>query len=291
MFRVPPVLTVTAAALALTVTAVGGVATSAAAADGDSTACVTRTSLGAVSGTAADGLCAFRGIPYAEPPVGERRFRPPQPVGPWKGTLKAVDGTRVCPQDRDVLSEDYPDDRKIYTNEDCLYLNVWTPRPDRAKRPVIVFIHGGAARYGTANEPRYSGTHLATKGDAVVVSLNYRLGVLGWTELGGLDPAYRGSGNNGLRDQLTALRWVKQHVADFGGDPANVTVVGESAGAASISAMLATDHPERLFRRAVLQSGNGAFVHTTAFEGRLAAAFPVRDVAKLKAMSDRKSVV
>ncbi|MEV8630862.1 carboxylesterase/lipase family protein [Streptosporangium sp. NPDC051023] len=287
MFRVPTVLAVAGAALALTASAACGAAADKAAPGGtdDGTACVTHTSLGAVSGTAADGLCAFRGIPYAEPPVGEHRFRPPQPVGPWQGTLKAVDGTRVCPQERDVLTEDYPDDKKVYTDEDCLYLNVWTPRPDRAKRPVIVFIHGGAARYGTSNEPRYSGTHLATRGDAVVVSLNYRLGVLGWTELGGLDPAYRGSGNNGLRDQMTALRWVKEHVADFGGDPANVTVVGESAGAASISAMLATDHPEKLFRRAVLQSGNEAFVHTTAFQGKLAAAFPVRDIAKLKAMS------
>ncbi|MEV7008829.1 carboxylesterase/lipase family protein [Streptosporangium sp. NPDC051022] len=282
MFRFPTLLATAGTALALAVTPAGSAMAVRDATGG--TTCVTRTSLGAVSGTATAGLCAFRGIPYAEPPVGERRFRPPKPIGPWRGTLKAVDDKRVCPQDRDALSEDYPDDRKVYTDEDCLYLNVWTPQPDRAKRPVIVFIHGGAARFGTGNEPRYDGTHLATRGDAVVVSLNYRLGVLGWTELGGLDPAYRGSGNNGLRDQMTALRWVRRHVADFGGDPANVTVVGESAGANSISAMLATDHPERLFRRAVLQSGSGALVHTAAFERGIAAAFPVRDVAALKAM-------
>lgn len=248
------------------------------------TACVTRTSLGAVAGTATGGLCAFRGIPYAQPPVGELRFRPPRPVSPWRGTFRAVNGTGVCPQGRDTLSEDYPDDRKAYTDEDCLHLNVWTPKPDRSRRPVIVFIHGGAATYGTGNEARYDGTRLATEGDAVVVSLNYRLGLLGWAELGGLDPAYRGSGNNGLRDQIAALGWVRDHVADFGGDPANVTVVGESAGAASISAMLATDHPERLFRRAVLQSGSGALVHTAAFERKTAAALPVRDLAALRAM-------
>ena len=156
--------------------------------------CTTRTSLGAVAGTATPGLCAFRGIPYAAPPVGERRFRPPQPVRPWHGTLKADDGTRVCPQERDQLSEDYPDQQKIYTDEDCLYLNVWTPRPDHAKRPVIVFIHGGAARFGTADEPRYDGSKLAARGDAVVISLNYRLGVFGWTRAGRPGPVLPGLG-------------------------------------------------------------------------------------------------
>src|SRR3569833_3947627 len=248
-------------------------------------ACVTRTSLGAVAGTTQAGLCVFRGIPYAAPPVGDRRFRPPQPVAPWRGTLKADDGTRVCPQDRDQQTEDYPDQRKVYTDDDCLYLNVRTPRPDRAKRPVIVFIHGGAARFGTANEPRYDGAKLATRGDAVVISLNYRLGVLGWSELGGLDPSYRGSGNTGLRDQIAALTWVQRHVTDFGGDPAQVTAVGESEGAFSLSAMLATDHPERLFHRVVLQSGSGALVHSPAFERRLAAGLPVRSLGALKAMS------
>lgn len=247
--------------------------------------CTTKTSLGIVAGTARAGICAFRGIPYAAPPVGDRRFRPPQPVQPWRGTLTADDDTRVCPQDRDQLSEDYPDQRQTYTDEDCLYLNVWTPRPDRAKRPVIVFIHGGAARFGTANEPRYDGTKLATSGDAVVISLNYRLGVFGWTELGGVDPSYRGSGNNGLRDQIAALTWVRQHVADFGGDPSQVTAVGESEGAFSLSAMLATDHPERLFRRVILESGNGSLVHSAALERKLAASFPVKSIARLKAMS------
>ncbi|MER7208293.1 carboxylesterase/lipase family protein [Streptosporangium sp. NPDC000239] len=281
----PAALAVAGAALTLAVPATASTASGASTAGAaGGTACVTRTSLGVVSGTATDGLCAFRGIPYAQPPVGRLRFRPPRPVSPWRGTLKAVDGTRVCPQGRDQMSEDYPDDRKVYTDEDCLHLNVWTPKPDRSKRPVIVFIHGGAAAYGTGNEPRYDGTNLATKGDAVVVSLNYRLGLLGWAELGGLDPAYRGSGNNGLRDQIAALGWVRDHVADFGGDPANVTVVGESAGAFSISAMLATDHPERLFRRAVLQSGSGALVHTAAFERKLASTLPVRDLAALRTM-------
>ncbi|MEU4828837.1 carboxylesterase/lipase family protein [Actinomadura sp. NPDC023710] len=249
--------------------------------------CKTSTTLGAVSGTDRNGLCVFRGIPYAAAPVGVRRFRPPQPAPPWHGTLKATDDEHVCPQNRDVLTEDYANDTKVFTDEDCLHLNVWTPRPDRRKRPVIVFVHGGAARFGTANEPRYDGTELATEGEAVVVSLNYRLGVLGWTELGGLDPAYRGSGNNGLRDQIAALKWVRDHIADFGGDPNNVTAVGESEGAFSLAAMLATDHPERLFRRVVLQSGSGYLVHTREYARETAARLPVTRVAELKSMSTR----
>ncbi|GAA4094605.1 carboxylesterase/lipase family protein [Actinomadura miaoliensis] len=271
-----------AAALLLT-SACSASATSVAASSHAS--CETTTTLGKISGAARDGLCVFRGIPYAAPPTGDRRFRPPQPVASWRGkTLQATNDKAVCPQDRDGLSEDYPDDRPVYTDEDCLYLNVWTPRPDQRKRPVIVFVHGGAARFGTANEPRYDGSQLATRGDAVVVSLNYRLGMLGWTELGDLDPAYRGSGNNGLRDQIAALTWVRDHVADFGGDPANITAVGESAGAFSLSAMLATAHPERLFRRVVLQSGSGALVQSAAYKRRMAATLPVKSIDELRSM-------
>jgi para-nitrobenzyl esterase len=250
--------------------------------------CRASTSLGAVAGEAENGICAFRGIPYAQPPVGDLRFRPPVPAGPWRGTLQATDATRVCPQVRNDSSEDYPDSRPVYDDEDCLYLNVWTPRPDRQKRPVIVFIHGGAARFGTADEPRYDGTGLAERGDAVVISLNYRLGIFGWTELGGLDPAYQGSGNNGVRDQLEALRWVQAHAGDFGGDPSLVTVVGQSEGAMSISALLATDHPERLFRRAVLESGSGYLLHSAALEKYLEGLLPVRRIGDLTAMSARQ---
>ncbi|GII76249.1 carboxylic ester hydrolase [Sphaerisporangium rufum] len=272
----------TAASPVWSATAPGGVVPAGARPAGE---CAARTSLGAVAGTARGGVCAFRGIPYAQAPVGALRFRPPRPARPWRGTLRAVDGTRVCPQFRDDVSEEYPDARPVYTDEDCLYLNVWTPSPDRrARRPVIVFIHGGAARFGGANEPRYDGTALAARGDAVVVTLNYRLGAFGWAELGHLDPAYRGSGNNGLRDQMAALRWVRRQARAFGGDPGRITVAGESEGAISISAMLATDHPERLFRRAVLQSGSGALVHSAALERRLAPALPVRSVAELAAL-------
>ncbi|MCO6010422.1 carboxylesterase family protein [Actinoallomurus purpureus] len=282
-FKVPAALAFAGAALLIT----SCTAAATPAANGR-TGCGATTSLGAIAGTAQNGLCVFRGIRYAAPPTGRLRFRPPQPVTRWRGTLKATDDKAVCPQDRDTLSEDYPDGRTLFTDEDCLRLNVWTPAPDRRRRPVIVFVHGGAGRYGTANEARYDGATLAARGDAVVVSLNYRLGVLGWSELGGLDPSYKGSGNNGLRDQMTALRWVRDHIADFGGDPADVTAVGESEGAFSLSAMLATDHPERLFRRVILESGSGALVHSAAYERKVASDLPVKSVDALRRMSTRQ---
>ncbi|MET0238147.1 MAG: carboxylesterase family protein [Kibdelosporangium sp.] len=204
--------------------------------------CAAQTSLGVVAGRAADSLCVYRGIPYASAP----RQQPPVPARAWSGTFQATDSTAVCPQFRDTISEEYPDDKQVYLDEDCLRLNVWAPRRP-GRHPVLVFVHGGAARFGTANEPRYSGAKLA--GDAVVVTLNYRLGLLG-------------ANNNFLRDQMTALEWVQAHIGSFGGDPRNVTAMGESEGAFSLSAMLATDNPQHLFRRVVLQSGSGYMVHS-----------------------------
>lgn len=204
--------------------------------------CTTTTPLGVVAGRAADSRCVYRGIRYADAP----RSRPPVPATPWSGTFEATDSSAVCPQFRDTLSEEYPDDRPVYLDEDCLRLNVWAPRKP-GRHPVIVFIHGGAGRFGTANEPRYDGSRLAE--NAVVVTVNYRLGLLG-------------ADNLFLRDQITALEWVREHIGSFGGDPGNVTAVGESEGAFSLSAMLATDDPQRLFRRVVLQSGSGYMVHS-----------------------------
>jgi para-nitrobenzyl esterase len=205
--------------------------------------CTTTTSLGVIAGRAADSLCVYRGIRYASAP----RLQPPVPAPPWSGTFQATNSTAVCPQFRDSVSEEYPDDKPVYLDEDCLDLNVWAPR-SRGKHPVMVFIHGGAGRFGTANEPRYSGAELAR--DTVVVTVNYRLGLLG------------ANNNNFLRDQMTALEWVRSHIGAFGGDAGNVTAFGESEGAFSLSAMLATDNPQRLFRRVVLQSGSGYLVHS-----------------------------
>ncbi|WP_283136309.1 carboxylesterase/lipase family protein [Rhizohabitans arisaemae] len=205
-------------------------------------------------------LCAYRGIYYAK----AKRFGWPSPTG----STEATGDRKVCPQVRDNLTVEYPDKQEIYLDENCLTLNVWAPKPDGRKRPVIVFIHGGAARFGTANEPRYAGDRLAGRGDAVVVTINYRLGILG-------------RDNNGLRDQIAALTWVRDHIGRFGGDPGKVTAVGQSEGAFHLSAMLATEHPERLFRRVILQSGSGALVHSAAYQRRLDTRFPDTDLRKL----------
>ena len=253
--------------------------------------CAVAVADGRVAGRAQGGVCAFAGIPYAAPPVGALRFRPPAPVRPWRGVVHATKASAVCPQDRDPL-EEYPASAKRFTDENCLFLNVWTPRADAKRRPVMVFIPGGAFLVGSASEPIYDGSRLAARGDAVVVTLNYRLGMLGWLELGGLDRSYRGSGNNGLRDQLAALRWVQRNIRALGGDPRNVTVFSESAGAISVSALLATRRPERLFHRAILESGGGYLVHTAAYQRAVAqrhlAAGSIRSMARLRAMSTGK---
>lgn len=249
--------------------------------------CAAKIADGRVAGHRELGVCAFEGIPYAAPPVGARRFRPPAAPRPWHGVLAATRARAVCPQDRDLL-EEYPDTRTRFTDENCLYLNVWTPKPDGNKRPVMVFIPGGAFVVGSASEPIYNGSHLATRGNAVVVTLNYRLGILGWLELGSLDRSYAGSGNNGLRDQLAALRWVQRNIGAFGGDPHNVTVFGESAGGISVSALLAVDHPERYFHRAILESGSGYLVHTAAYAQEIARRHfqigGIRSISQLKRM-------
>lgn len=246
--------------------------------------CTAATSLGKVAGTAKPGLCVYSGIPYAQAPVGDLRFRPPKPVQPWQGTFQANDNSRVCPQFHDDLTEEYTVDEPIYTDEDCLRLNVWAPRTP-GRHPVIVWDHGGAARFGTGNEPRYDGTNMARFGDAVVVTVNYRLGLLGWGELGGLDPSYAGSGNNGIRDQIAALEWVQAHIADFGGDPRNVTAMGQSEGAFSLSAMLATDNPQHLFRRVVLESGSGYMAHSPELQQIFTSRLKGLTVNQLKAMN------
>ena len=274
--------------MVVAVLATTGAPVAAAASGAAAKACVSSIRDGRVAGGTEAGVCAFEGIPYAAPPVGTLRFRPPAPVRPWPGVLAARRLRSVCPQDRDLL-EEYPDARKRFSDENCLYLNVWTPRPDRQRRPVMVFIPGGAFVVGSASERIYDGALLAARGNAVIVTLNYRLGILGWLELGGLNRAYAGSGNNGLRDQLAALQWVQNNIRAFGGDPRNVTVFGESAGAISVSALLAINRPERYFHRAILESGSGYLVHTHAYAQEIAQrhfqAGAIHSIAQLKRMS------
>ncbi|MDP9406785.1 MAG: carboxylesterase family protein, partial [Actinomycetota bacterium] len=211
---------------------------------------VVRTSAGAVRGEQEYGYRTFEGIPYAAPPTGEQRFRPPQPVQPWSGVRDATEPGSACAQIQ----------RSRFTgslDEDCLSLNVTTPAdPNRRGRglPVMVWIHGGSFNAGTGSE--YNGGELALLGDVVVVTVNYRLGPLGFLAHPALtaEGGAGGSGNLGLQDTQAALRWVQREIAAFGGDPRRVTVFGESAGAGMVCANLVSPASAGLFSRAIAQS-------------------------------------
>lgn len=234
----------------------------------------TQTESGALKGAAESGVISFKGIPYAAAPVGELRFRPPQPVGKWDGVLDADKYRSTCPQVKDPL-EEYPfpgrvitsndgTQSEIYENEDCLHLNVWTPAADHKKRPIMIFIPGGAFVVGNGSSDFYDGSRLASH-DVVVATINYRVGLFGFMELGAINKDYAGSGNNGLRDQIAAIEWVKRNAASFGGDPDNITIFGESAGGASVTALLSTENPSSLFKRAIAQSGASNLIHSKEF--------------------------
>jgi para-nitrobenzyl esterase len=217
---------------------------------------IVETASGRLSGAEHRGVHVFRGIPYAAPPVGPLRFRPPQPPAAWSGVRAATDFGAMSPQLPSPL-EQIAGSRPLVQSEDCLSLNVWTPGCDDAKRPVMVWIHGGAFTTGTAATPWYSGTTSARNGDVVVVTVNYRLGALGFTHLADLGgERWASSANCGILDQVAALAWVRDNVAGFGGDPDNVTVFGESAGGCSVVTLLATPSARGLFSRAIAQSAS-----------------------------------
>src|SRR5215471_13063695 len=209
---------------------------------------VVRTKAGDLRGARENGVAVFRGVPYAAPPVGELRFQPPQPVAAWQGVRDATRDGPIPPQGRSRLAHIMGDFERP-RSEDCLTLTIWTPAADAGKRPVLVWIHGGAFGSGAGSLPWYSGERFAANGDVVAVSINYRLGALGFLCLPGVS-----SGNLGLLDQVAALRFVRDNIAAFGGDPGNVTVVGQSAGAASIAILMTMPVARGLFRRAILQS-------------------------------------
>jgi para-nitrobenzyl esterase len=209
---------------------------------------VVTTQSGEVRGSVADGVHTFKGIPYAAPPFGANRLRPPQPVEPWSGLRDALTFGPKQPQPPyppgwgSILPE------LAVPGEDCLNLNIWSPDLGSARQPVMVWLHGGFFEIGTGATAWYDGSHFARDG-IVCVTINYRVGADGFLYLG------EGNANRGLLDQVAALEWVQENIAAFGGDPANVTVFGQSAGGRSIASLLSMPRAEGLFRRAIAESG------------------------------------
>ncbi|MBA4800509.1 MAG: carboxylesterase family protein [Euryhalocaulis sp.] len=216
---------------------------------------IVATAQGRVEGVQKDGLTVFKNIPYAAAPVGPLRWRAPQAAPSWEGVRDASAFGPSCIQPAIPPTSIYYDPPQS-ASEDCLSLNVWAPE-DAENAPVIVWIHGGSLRIGGAAEPLYDGAELASRG-IVLVSINYRLGVLGWLAHPGLsaESPNAASGNYGLLDQIAALRWVQENAAAFGGDADNVTIMGESAGALSVTYLMSSPLARGLFHKAIAQSPN-----------------------------------
>ncbi len=233
---------------------------------------VVKTTSGDVQGLQHDGVQVLKGIRYGAPPVGALRFMPPAKPKPWKGVADATEFGAPAMQMAPPISTSpatdfgrqlatiYPTPAEIkIQNEDCLFLNVWTPAlGSGTRRPVMVWLHGGGFAYGSGAWPIYDGANLAKKGDVVVVTVNHRLNVFGYLDLGQLgNDAYAKSGNAGMLDLVAALEWVRDNIEAFGGDPGNITIMGESGGGAKVSTLLAMPAAKGLFHRAVIQSGPG----------------------------------
>jgi para-nitrobenzyl esterase len=225
---------------------------------------------GKLRGTIIEGVAAFKAIPYAAPPTGVHRFKPPRDPEPWSGIRDATANAGRAPQaglragTRPELETFSGAPDTSPDSEDCLTLHVWSPSvTDGAKRPVMVWLHGGAFSYGSANSERLRGSRLAKRGDVVVVTVNHRLNIFGHLDLsqiGGAD--YARSGNAGVLDLVAALKWVRDNIARFGGDPGNVTIFGESGGGGKVSALLAMPAATGLFHRAIIQSGAAVRLRT-----------------------------
>lgn len=232
---------------------------------------VVATGSGRVQGLVVNGVHSFKGVRYGAPPVGALRWMPPAKPEPWTvisdcsdygaPAMQMAGGSTAAPatdfgmQMSRVFTT--PSELKIQ-NEDCLFLNVWTPGTDAKKRPVMVWIHGGGFAYGSGGQPVYSGEGLARHGDVVAVSVNHRLNAFGYLYLGDLmGPAYARSGNVGMLDLVAALEWVRDNIEKFGGDPGNVMIMGQSGGGAKVSALLAMPAAKGLFHKASIQSGPG----------------------------------
>ena len=241
---------------------------------------IVETRAGKVRGSSADGVFAFTGIPYGRPTAGGNRFMPPQPPETWDGVRDALGYRGHAPQ-LPGRPERRPELRTILgpadtspESEDCLTLNLWTPgHADGARRPVMVWLHGGAFAYGSGNRAVTEGANLARRGDVVVVSVNHRLNIFGFLHLADIGgERYAHSGNAGMLDLVAALHWVRDNIAGFGGDPHNVTIFGESGGGGKVSVLLGMPAARGLFHRAIVQSGATIRVSTRERANALAEA-------------------
>ncbi len=223
---------------------------------------IANTRFGKLEGKEHSGLFVFKGVPFAAPPIGARRWMPPEAPTAWTGVREAKSFGKAAPQNPPppALTAAFPNMATAEPwDEDCLFLNIWTPGLDRSRRPVMVWIHGGAFTMGSGSTPIYDGTSLARRGDVVVVTINYRLGPFGFLRLkdvtNGRIPS---TGNEAILDQVAALEWVRDNIAEFGGDPGNVTIFGESAGGMSVGTLMGMPAANGLFHKAISQSGSWA---------------------------------
>ena len=219
------------------------------------------TRLGKITGLTNGNSYTFLGIRYGQAPVGERRFLEPIPAPAWQETYDATTFPNIAMQSQSSPTGDLS---MFEMSEDSLFLNVFTPSTEGANRPVLFWIHGGSFTGGTANE--YDGSTLAEQGDVVVVVINYRLGLLGFLDLSTYADEYAGSASNGIRDQILALQWVRDNIADYGGDRENVTLFGESAGGQSVLSILSAPSANGLYHKAIVHSG--AMVDNTPPDSR-----------------------
>ncbi len=220
---------------------------------------VVETTFGKVRGRNVNGIRTFKGVPYGASTAGTNRFMPPRKPVAWSGTRDALDFGPSCPQLPGFKTPEIQMMQNLSSNpssDDCLVLNVWTPGTDGAKRPVMFWLHGGGFQFGNGSQPFYDGANLARRGNVVTITINHRLGCLGFLHLADLGgPAFAKSGNVGLLDAVAALEWVRDNIERFGGDPRNVMIFGESGGGSKVSTLLGMPAAKGLFQRAAIESG------------------------------------